>query len=102
MAKRRSNGEGAFRKRPNGKWEWQVMIGRDINGKPIRRSFYGNTKKDAADIGFRDDFIYEYLDNQEGNNYLDLKQIDRDKTIKSFNDFKNKKDKTIYWGKYDT
>lgn len=62
----------------------------------IKTVYYGNTKKDAADIGFRDDFIYEYLDNQEGNNYLDLKQIDRDKTIKSFNDFKNKKDKTIY------
>ena len=62
----------------------------------IKTVYYGNTKKDAADIGFRDDFIYEYLDNQEGNNYLNLKQIDRDKTIKSFNDFKNKKDKTIY------
>ncbi len=62
----------------------------------IKTVYYGNTKEDAAGIGFRDDFIYEYLDNQEGNNYLDLKQIDRDKTIKSFNDFKNKKDKTIY------
>lgn len=62
----------------------------------IKTVYYGNTKEDAAGIGFRDDFIYDYLDNQEGNNYLDLKQIDRDKTIKSFNDFKNKKDKTIY------
>ena len=62
----------------------------------IKTVYYGNTKKDAADIGFRDDFIYEYLDNQEGNNYLNLKQIDRDKTIKAFNDFKDKKDKTIY------
>ena len=58
--------------------------------------YFGNTKKDAADIGFRDDFIYEYLDNQEGNNYLKLEQIDYDKTINAFKQFKDKDDKTIY------
>ena len=62
----------------------------------IKTVYFGNTKEDAANIGFRDDFIYEYLDNQEKNNYLNLKQIDYDKTIKSFQEFKNKKDKTIY------
>ncbi|MCR5522452.1 MAG: site-specific integrase [Clostridia bacterium] len=58
MAKRRSNGEGHFKKHPNGKWEWQVMIGRDKNGKPIRRSFYALTKKEARRLG--EDYIEEY------------------------------------------
>lgn len=62
----------------------------------IKTVYFGNTKKDAADIGFRDDFIYEYLDNQEGNNYLKLEQIDYDKTINAFKQFKDKDDKTIY------
>ena len=62
----------------------------------IKTVYYGNTKEDAANIGFRDDFIYDYLDNQEGNNYLKLEQIDYKNTIKTFASFKNKKDKTIY------
>ena len=28
----------------------------------IKQVYYGNTKDDAADIGFRDDFIYKFLD----------------------------------------
>ena len=62
----------------------------------IKIVYYGNTKEDASDIGFRDDFIYEYLDNQKDSNYLKLKQIDYKQTIKSFQEFKNKTDKTIY------
>lgn len=51
MARRRSNGEGSFRQRENGLWEWQVMIGHRIDGKPIRKSFYGSTKKEAKEKG---------------------------------------------------
>lgn len=29
----------------------------------IKTVYYGNTKEDASDIGFRDDFIYKYLNN---------------------------------------
>lgn len=64
----------------------------------IKTIYYGNTKEDAANIGFRDDFIYEYLYNQKENNYLKLKQIDYKQTIKAFEKFNNKTDKTIYWG----
>lgn len=66
----------------------------------IKEVYYGNTKEDAADIGFRDDFIYNLLDNlSKGiptNEILDLKQIDREETIKTFEEFKNKTDKTMY------
>jgi len=41
---RRANGEGSFRERPNGSWEYQVVIGRGEDGRLIRKSFYGKTK----------------------------------------------------------
>ena len=66
----------------------------------IKEVYYGNTKKDAANIGFRDDFIYDYIKSldskEELTNILSLKEIDRNKTIETFNDFKNKEDKIIY------
>ena len=31
----------------------------------IKKVYYGNTKEDAADIGFRDDMIYKYLEDQK-------------------------------------
>ena len=60
----------------------------------IDEVYYGNTKKDADNIGFRDEFIYEYIKN--GGNLLKLENIDRKETIKTFNEFMNKDDKTIY------
>ena len=66
----------------------------------IKHVYYGNTKEDAANIGFRDDFIYNYISQlakeNENSDILELKEIDRDETIKSFNEFSNKSDKTIY------
>lgn len=62
----------------------------------IKKVYYGNTKEDAADIGFRDDFIYDFIKNDNNGKSLELIQIDRDKTIKSFEDFSKKEDKTIY------
>ena len=66
----------------------------------IDKIYYGNTKEDAANIGFRDDFIYEgieYLaDDDDTNDILNLECIDREDTIKVFEEYKNKSDKTIY------
>jgi tRNA(Arg) A34 adenosine deaminase TadA len=66
----------------------------------VKKVYYGNTKEDAADIGFRDDFIYDYINKLVGgekdNNTLDLEEMDREETIESFKAFKNKDDKTIY------
>lgn len=66
----------------------------------IKKVYYGNTKEDAADIGFRDDFIYEYfkslLNKDTTNDILETVPMDRDCTIEAFNKFKNKSDKTIY------
>lgn len=66
----------------------------------IKTVYYGNTKEDAADIGFRDDMIYKFIQNMDDENSTSeiLKTIpmDRDETIKAFNSFKEKADKTIY------
>lgn len=60
----------------------------------IKKVYYGNTKEDAANIGFRDDMIYDYIKNN--GNLLDLENIDREETIKTLEEFKNKEDKIIY------
>lgn len=62
----------------------------------IKVVYYGNTKEDAAKIGFRDDFIYDYIKNQNKKEILDLKQIDSEITIKAFQEFEQKEDKIIY------
>ena len=66
----------------------------------IKKVYYGNTKEDVANIGFRDDFIYNYIKelttNVQGNENLKLEGIDREETIKTFNKFMEKSDKTIY------
>lgn len=62
----------------------------------IKVVYYGNTKEEAGKIGFRDDFIYEYIKDTNNKNILDLKQIDSEITIKAFKEFENKEDKIIY------
>lgn len=67
----------------------------------IKTIYYGNTKEDAANIGFRDDFIYNYLDllnkeDDKAEKILKAIQLDRQETIKTFNKFAEKLDKTIY------
>ena len=67
----------------------------------INKAYYGNTRVDAENIGFRDDDIYDYInyaneDKEKYDKVLSLEQIDREETIKTFNDFMVKEDKTIY------
>lgn len=66
----------------------------------IKKVYYGNTKEDAMNIGFRDDYIYRYIknltDNNSDNSVLELKCLDREETIKSFNAFVEKENKIIY------
>ena len=61
----------------------------------IKIVYYGNTKEDAANIGFRDEFIYNYIKNNDSST-LKLECIDREETIKTFNKFSKKNDRIIY------
>ena len=56
----------------------------------IKEVYYGCTKEDAADIGFRDDLIYKHLNNEI--KLIDLKNIDREECLKLFKQYKD----TIY------
>ena len=63
----------------------------------IKKVYYGNTKEDAENIGFRDNFIYDFIkSNCSDKTILDLESMDREETIKTFNEYINKDDKTIY------
>ncbi|MBE6150014.1 MAG: nucleoside deaminase [Firmicutes bacterium] len=62
----------------------------------IKVVYYGNTRKDANGIGFRDDVMYEFLDNMEDETVLKLIQIDRENTIKTFIEFNSKEEKEMY------
>jgi len=60
----------------------------------IHDVYYGTDLKDAEDIGFRDDFIYEFIKNNN-EDVLKLKQINRDECLALFNEYKEK-NKQIY------
>ena len=66
----------------------------------IKKVYYANTKEDAADIGFRDDDIYDYFeklsDNKVDNHILNLKSMSREEAIKVFEQYKQDKDKIEY------
>ena len=64
----------------------------------ITKIYYGNTKEDAEGIGFRDKYIYDVISKINNNEEIDLefKCIDREETIKTFNNYMVKQDTTIY------
>lgn len=58
--------------------------------------YFGNTKKDAAKIGFRDDFIYKELDKPLNKRKLKITQHLRDEALMSFEMWDLKADKVEY------
>ena len=63
----------------------------------IKTVYYGNTKEDAENIGFRDDFIYEFIKNIDNNrDTLELNKIDHDETIKVFEEYSKDSSHQIY------
>ena len=66
----------------------------------IKKVYYANTKEDAANIGFRDDFIYDYLDKLSNgindNDVLKLKSMNREEAIEVFKRYEEDKDKIVY------
>lgn len=60
----------------------------------IKEIYYACTRQDAAEIGFRDDLIYKYL-NGKANNLIKLNHIDRENCIEVFEKYKNE-NKIIY------
>jgi len=61
----------------------------------IKKIYYGTSLKDAEEIGFRDDKIYNFIRNNNQSDDIEIENIDRDKCIKLFEEYKNS-NKTIY------
>lgn len=60
----------------------------------IKVVYYGCTAKDADEIGFRDDFIYNFIKNNgKDSSILELNKMQREDCMKLFESYKGK---TIY------
>ncbi|MEO8086999.1 MAG: nucleoside deaminase [Bacteroidota bacterium] len=58
--------------------------------------FFGNTKKDAAEIEFDDQFIYDEIELPFADRKIGMKQLLRDEAHEAFIEWKNKTDKKKY------
>lgn len=61
-----------------------------------RRVFFGNTKADAAAIGFDDQFIYEELDKALGERSIPMTELLRDEALEGFRKWETLEGKTEY------
>lgn len=62
----------------------------------IDRIYYGNNRKDAAEINFADDFIYEELDKPLNERTVPIIPMLRDEALQTFRLWSEKDDKTEY------
>ena len=66
----------------------------------IKTVYYANTKEDADSIGFRDDFIYDYIKKLANNEIdkatLELNSMGREEAIKVFKEYSEQVDKIEY------
>lgn len=61
-----------------------------------RRVIYANTRQDAADIGFDDDFIYQELRLPIEQRAIPMRQLMRDEGWSAFEEWRAKADRTEY------
>jgi len=86
-----ANGDGSIRQRPDGRWELRATVGRGIDGKQIRKSFYGDRQSDVK-LKYKD-----YLKKT-------MVPVDRISTVKEWAEFWleiYKKNKISYKGYYN-
>lgn len=62
----------------------------------IGRIFYANDRKDAARIGFDDDFIYRELEHPLAERSIPIVQMLRDEALQAFTAWEETEDKTEY------
>jgi tRNA(Arg) A34 adenosine deaminase TadA len=62
----------------------------------IDKLYYANTKADADNIGFSDNFIYEEFAKPESQRSIKITAMLRDEAIAAFKKWENKEDKTEY------
>ena len=62
----------------------------------LKKVYYANTRKDAADIDFDDDFIYTEVSRPIADRKLVMKQLMRKEALAAFEEWKHKVDKVEY------
>lgn len=62
----------------------------------IDKIYYANTRKDAADINFSDDFLYQEISKPIEDREKPMLQVLREEAITVFEQWKNKTDKVTY------
>ena len=66
----------------------------------IKQVYYGNTKEDASDIGFRDKHIYDYMEKLSNDildtSILNLESMNREEALEVFKRYKEDQDKIVY------
>lgn len=62
----------------------------------LDKIYYANNRKDAADIGFADDFIYEELPLKPSERQKPSEILMREEALEAFRMWKDKEDKTEY------
>ena len=60
------------------------------------RVYYSSTKKDAKDIGFDDQFIYEEIEKEYENRSIPFLHLEDEEATKAFQDWVEKNDKIKY------
>ena len=63
----------------------------------IKNVYFANTKKEAGEIGFRDDMIYDFIKADNRNKkMLNMVHVEDTGAIKAFEDFKKDDEKIMY------
>lgn len=61
----------------------------------IKEIYYANSRKQAGDIGFRDDIIYEYLE-EKSQDLLKKHHVESSEALEVFKDFEKVEGKIMY------
>ncbi|MFW6137326.1 MAG: nucleoside deaminase [Candidatus Aminicenantaceae bacterium] len=67
-----------------------------IHWAKIKKICFGCSRKDAAEIGFDDEYIYDVIKGKASKPRVETFQIDRDKCLALFKKWDRKTDKTPY------
>lgn len=62
----------------------------------IDKIYFANSREDAAELDFDDEFLYREINKENHNRKIPMVQMLREEAIKVFNDWKHKEDKIHY------
>ena len=62
----------------------------------LKKIYFGNSRQDAAQIGFDDDFIYKEIPLPLKKRKIPMKQLMRKEALLAFSEWQNKADKILY------